>query len=216
MIAAENQPPALRNEVKEMFRGLYFNSQHTAPRYLSVEEIATACRLSVRKVENLVVEGVLRPTKDARKLIDVSDVLWFLVRNKMPVATSLLPPKTGRILFIAAEDGTLHEKEETFDRICSLFADHHNLVLAESTSLDRAAHLSILTFSPNVVVIFAGQNAFDLGGIRDILAGVPGLKTILIGKSPAATLHPLQVDLAIGEEVSPEKLSWQLNAFFSN
>ncbi len=199
-----------------MIRGLYFNCRHTAPRYLSLQEIATACRLSVQKVRKLVAEGVLRLNRDGRNLIDVSDVLWFLVRNKMPVATSLLPPNTGRILFIAAEDGTLHEMEETFDLICSLFAEHHNLVLAESASLGRAAHLSILTFSPNVVVIFAGGSNCDLAGIRDILAEVPGVKTILIGESPATTLHPLQIDLVISEKISPKTLSKELNDFFSN
>jgi hypothetical protein len=52
-------------------------------------------------------------------LVAEDDVFTFLLQNNMPVVSSLLPPKTGKILFIAFSRVELREKEENFEHICT-------------------------------------------------------------------------------------------------
>lgn len=201
-----------------MIRGLYFSGEQQQ-RHLSIDEIATACRISPRKVKSWISRKILRPAAVGENLVDVTDVLWFLLRNNMSVASSLLPPKTGKILFLASSAAELHEKEETFDHICKLFAENCNLVMAESTTLGRQAHLTILTFKPDVVVIF--QRSFNqaLVGFLDFLSTMTSLKSILFvewATKLAADngLLSIPADLIVSETLPVEQLTNKLSSFF--
>lgn len=209
-------------EVREewMLRGLYYSGQQQQ-RFLTVDEIATACRVSPGKVKELIAMKVLRPAATEETMVDVGQVLWFLLSNSMPVAASLLPPKTGKILFLAGSVAELYEKEETFDHICKLFANDRNLVLAESATLGRKAHLTILTFDPDVVVVFQRLFSKSLAATCDLLAGMPRLKTILVVDRATKLavdngLLAIPADLVVAETQSIEQLTTVLRTFFRN
>lgn len=202
-----------------MIRGLYYSGQQQQ-RLLTVDEIATACRISPKRVKGLITMKILRPAPVDDNLVDVGQVLWFLLRNNMPVASTLLPPKTGKILFLAANSTELHEKEETFDHICKLFARNRNLVLAESATLGRQAHLTILTFDPDVVVVFQRSFSKDLAAICDLLSGMPNLKTVLFvdrATKLAADngLLTIAADLVVAENLPLDRLTTELSSFFT-
>lgn len=209
-----------RQKGEWMIRGLYYSGQRQQ-RYLSVAEIATACRISPKKVRGLIDMKILRPDSSDGNLVEVSQVLWFLLRNNMPVASSLLPPKTGRILFLAASSAELHEQEGTFDHICKLFAHTRNLVLAESATFGRQAHLTILTFDPDVVVVFQRSFSKDLAATCDLLAGMPNLKIVLFvdraTKLAAENgLLSLHADLVFPEDLPLDQLTDRLRQFFTS
>lgn len=209
----------IRKKGEWMIRGLYYSGQQQQ-RFLTVDEIATACRISPKKVKGLLTMKILRSAVTDDNLVDVGQVLWFLLRNNMPVASSLLPPKTGKILFLAAGSSELHEKEETFDHICKLFALNRNLVLAESATLGRQAHLTLLTFAPDVVVVFQRSFNKDLAATCDLLAGMPNLKTILFvdrATKLAADngLLAIAADRIVTENMPLDQLTAELSSFFT-
>ncbi|HBG18765.1 MAG TPA: hypothetical protein DDY32_05690 [Desulfobulbaceae bacterium] len=209
----------IRKKGEWMIRGLYYSGQQQQ-RFLTVDEIATACRISPKKVKGLLTMKILRSAVTDDNLVDVGQVLWFLLRNNMPVASSLLPPKTGKILFLAAGSSELHEKEETFDHICKLFALNRNLVLAESATLGRQAHLTLLTFAPDVVVVFQRSFNKDLAATCDLLAGMPNLKTILFvdrATKLAADngLLAISADRIVTENLPLDQLTTELSSFFT-
>lgn len=202
-----------------MIRGLYYSGQQQQ-RLLTVDEIATVCRISPKKVKGLITMKILRPAAAGDNLVDVGQVLWFLLRNSMPVASSLLPPKTGKILFLATNSTELHEKEETFDHICKLFALNRNLVLAESATLGRPAHLTLLTFDPDVVVVFQRSFSKDLAATCELLSGMPNLKTILFvdrATKLAADngLLAIAADRVFTENLPLDQLTTELSSFFT-
>ena len=209
----------IRKKGEWMIRGLYYSGQQQQ-RLLTVDEIATACRISPKKVKGLLTMKILRPAVTDDNLVDVGQVLWFLLRNNMPVASSLLPPKTGKILFLAAGSSELHEKEETFDHLCKLFAHNRNLVLAESATLGRQAHLTLLTFAPDVVVVFQRSFNKELAATCDLLAGMPNLKTILFvdrATKLAADngLLAIAADRIVTENMPLDQLTAELSSFFT-
>lgn len=203
-----------------MIRGLYYSGQQQQQRLLTVDEIATACRISPKRVKGLIAMKILRPAGAGDSLVDVGQVLWFLLRNSMPVASSLLPPKTGKILFLAAGSTELHEKEETFDHICKLFAHNRSLVLAESATLGRQAHLTLLTFDPDVVVVFQRSFTKDLAATCDLLSGMPSLKTILVVDRATKLavdngLLSIRADRVFTENLPLDQLTTELSSFFT-
>ena len=214
--ANDFQPTCYRGEW--MIRGLYYKGEGQQ-RYLTIDEIATACRISPGKVKGWISQKILRRAEFGDNLVAVSEVLWFLLRNNMPVASSLLPPMTGKILFVTSNSAELREKETTFDHICKLFAENYNLVLAESTTLGRPAHLTILTFEPDVVVVFQRSFTKDLVGTFDLLSGMSNLKTILFvdrATKLAADngLLAISADLVVSESLPIDQLSTKLSSFF--
>lgn len=201
-----------------MIRGLYYKGEKQQ-RYLTIDEIATACRISPRKVKGWVSQKFLRSAAVGENLVAEDDVLTFLLQNKMPVVSSLLPPKTGKILFVACSRVELREKQEYFDHICNLFAENYNLVLAESTTLGRPCHLSILTFEPDVVVIFQRSFNKDLVETLDFLSTMPALKSLLIVDEATKLavdndLLRLSTDLIVSENLPNNQLTARLSLFF--
>ena len=203
-----------------MIRGLYYSGKQQQ-RLLTIDEIAKACRISPKRVKGLIAMKILRPAANDDNLVDVGQVLWFLLRNNMPVASSLLPPKTGRILFLAASSTELREKEETFDHICKLFSHDRNLVLADSATLGRQAHLTILTFDPDVVVVFQRSFSKDLSATCDLLAGMPNVKTVLfVDRATKLALDngllTVSADLVFAENLANDRLTSELRSFFTS
>ncbi len=203
-----------------MIRGLYYSGQQQQ-RLLTVEEIAKACRISPKRVKGLISMKILKPAAADDSLVDIGQVLWFLLRNNMPVASTLLPPKTGRILFLATNSNELHEKEETFDHICKLFAHDRNLVMAESATLGRQAHLTILTFDPDVVVVFKRSFSKDLSATCDLLAGMSNVKTVLfVDRATKLALDngllTVPADLIFAENLPLDRLTSELRSFFTS
>lgn len=202
-----------------MIRGLYYKGEKQ-PRYLTIDEIATACRISPRKVKGWVSQKILHSAGVGENLVAEDEVLTFLLRNNMPVVSSLLPPKTGKILFIAFSSVELREKEKSFEQICLLFAENYNLVLAESTTLGRPSHLSILTFEPDVVVIFQKTFNKDLFETLEFLSTMPALTTILIVDQATQLavdngLLSLSADLIVSESLPSNQLTTRLSLFFT-
>ncbi len=203
-----------------MIRGLYYTGEKQQ-RYLTIEEIATACRISPRKVKGWVSQKILRSAVVGENLVAEDDVLTFLLQNNMPVVSSLLPPNTGKILFIACGRVELREKEKNFEQICKLFAKNYNLVLAESTTLGRPCHLSILTFEPDVVVLFQKSFNKDLVETLEFLSTMPALKTILIVDQATQLavdngLIAISADLIVSEGLPDNELTARLSLFFTS
>ncbi len=203
-----------------MIRGLYYNGkkQH---RYLTIDEIATACRISPRKVKGWISQKILQPATVGENMVAGDDVLSFLLQNNMPVVSSLLPPLTGKIMFLASTSTELDEKEETFDHICKLFATNYNLVLAESTTLGRPAHLSVFTFKPDVVVVFQRSFNKNLIGTLDFLSTMPALKTILFVDRATKLavdndLLAIPADLIVSETLTDDQLTAIFSSFFNS
>jgi hypothetical protein len=203
-----------------MIRGLYYKGEKQQ-RYLTIDEIATACRISPRKVKGWVSQKFLHPAAVGENLVAEDDVLTFLLQNNMPVVSSLLPPNTGKILFITCSRVELRDKEEYFDHICNLFAENYNLVLAESTTLGRPCHLSILTFEPDVVVIFQKSFNKDLVETLDFLSTMPALKSILIVDEATKLavdngLLCLSAALIVSENLPHNQLTEKLSLIFTS
>jgi hypothetical protein len=203
-----------------MIRGLYYNGEKQQ-RYLTIDEIATACRISPRKVKGWVSQKILHSAAVGENLVAEDDVLTFLLQNNMPVVSSLLPPKTGKILFITFSRVELREQKENFDHICKLFAENYNLVLAKSTTLGRPAHLSIMTFEPDVVVVFQKSFNKDLVETLDFLSTMPVLKTILIVDQATKIavdngLLSIPADLIVSESLPDKQLTARLSLFFTS
>jgi hypothetical protein len=172
-------------------------------------------------VKGWVSQKILHSAAVGENLVAEDDVLTFLLQNNMPVVSSLLPPRTGKILFIAFSRVELREKEENFDHICKLFAENYNLVLAESTTLGRPAHLSIMTFDPDVVVVFQKSFNKDLVETLDFLSTMPALKTILIVDHATKLavdngLLSIPADIIISESLPDNQLTTRLSLFFTS
>lgn len=160
-----------------MIRGWYHNSKN-GQRLLSIDEIAEACCVSRLQVRQWFANRIQKPEPAGAELVDAAEVVWFLVKNSMPVTTSLLPPSTKKILFIANNEYEFQDKCEKFDQICHFLAGNCNL-LVETATAGRAADLSLLTFSPNLVVIFTKSCSRETINTCNLLTNFPEQKTIL-------------------------------------
>ena len=161
-----------------MIRGWYHNSKN-GQRLLSLDEIAEACCASRQEVKKWFAHKIQKKAPAGAELVEAAEVVWFLVKNSMPVATSVLPPKTKRMLFIANNEYEFQEKSEKFDQICHFLADNCN-ILVETSNAGKAADLSLLTFSPHLVVIFVKSCSRETINTFNLLTNFPEQKTILI------------------------------------
>lgn len=160
-----------------MVRRLYTTST-SQQRLLSIDEIATACCISSQKVNSWLATDQLKAAQTGGSLIEATEIVAFLAKNGMPVSPALLPPMTRKILFIASDKDALQAKEATIEHICLQFSAL-GTVLAEISSAGRQADLTILTFAPNVVVIFLTAYNKSSANTFNLLASIPELKTIL-------------------------------------
>ncbi len=161
-----------------MVKGWYHSSKN-GQRLLSFDEIAEACCVSSLEVKQWFAESLKTSNPSGSACIDAAEVVWFLVKNSMPVATSLLPPKTKKILFIAGDEYEFQDKCEKFDRICRFLSTDCN-ILVETSAAGRAADLCLLTFSPNLVVIFVDSCSREIINTFHLLQNFPEQKMILI------------------------------------
>lgn len=161
-----------------MIRGWY-HSQKNGQRFLSIDEIAGTCCIAKQEVKAWLGNKIFKSGLTGPDLVDAGEVVWFFVRNGMPVATSLLPPKTRKILFIANDECEFQDKCDIFDQICRFFAGNCN-ILVETSTAGRFADLSILTFSPNLVVIFIKAYGQDTINTLNLLSSFPEQKVILL------------------------------------
>lgn len=159
-----------------MIRGWYHDRKN-GERLLSLDEIAEACCISKKEVKEWFGNKIQRPELTGPGFVDAAEVVWFLVKNSIPVATSLLPPKTRKILFITNDEFEFQDKCEKFDQICRFLSCNYN-ILVETSTAGRLADLSILTFSPNLVVIFLKSYNQETINTFNLLTNFPEQKTI--------------------------------------
>lgn len=199
-----------------MIKEWYYNRQN-GQRHLSVEEIASACCVASKEVRGWLVGSSLKTQKEDL-VLDSGDIISFLIRNSIPVPSSLLPPNTRKILFIASGEHVFQELVDTVDRICRFFADNSN-ILVETSSAGRFADLSVFTFSPDIVVIFL--KTYDRATVNtlNLLSCLPEPKTILLVDNILKIaveegLVGLSADLVVSDALPPDKLISQLRSAF--
>jgi len=202
-----------------MVRGIYY-SKCKDHRLLSVEDIAKASHLAPQKVQQLISSHILPPASEDGGYVKNCDVLWFLIKNNMIIPPSLLPPGTGKILFITNDETTFLVKESLIDRICRLFAESSSLVLTESAVIGPQSDLTILTFCPNVVVIIVTDYVQKLKTTLDLLASMPNITTILLVDTATKLAHDnglvkLPADVVMSCNISAEQLGGRLQPLFT-
>ncbi len=203
-----------------MIRGWY-HSIKNGQRLLAIDEIAGACCVSRPEAKRWFGDKIQKPEPAGKELVDAAEVVWFLVKNSMPVATSLLPPKTKKVLFIANDECDFQDKCEKFDQICHFLATSFN-ILVETSIAGKAADLCLLTFSPDLVVIFVKSCSRETINTFHLLTNFPEQKMILfiddsikndierdLGKLPAP-------HLIVGDAMPVEELLPQLRQVFDN
>lgn len=161
-----------------MIRGWYHSSKN-GQRFLTLDEIAEACCVPRQEVKKWFADKLQKTAPAGPERVDAAEVVWFLVKNSMPVATLLLPPKTQKILFIANDEYEFQDKCEKFDQICHFLAGNCN-ILVETSTAGKAADLSLFTFSPNLVVIFVKSCSPATLNTFNLLTNFPEQKMILI------------------------------------
>ncbi|TKB27515.1 hypothetical protein FCL47_05100 [Desulfopila sp. IMCC35006] len=203
-----------------MIRGWY-HSIKNGQRLLAIDEIAEGCCVSRQEAKRWFADKIRQPGPAGNELVDAAEVVWFLVKNSMPVATSLLPPKTKKILFVANEESEFHDKCEKFDRMCHVLATNCN-ILVETSTAGKAADLSLLTFSPDLVVIFVKSCSRETINTFHLLTNFPEQKMILfidesiktdfereLGKLPAP-------HLIVGDTLPIDEVLPNLSRVFDN
>jgi hypothetical protein len=200
-----------------MIKGWYYNKQN-GQRLLSVEEIASACCVASKTVRDWFVGYSPNPAQEDHGFLDSGDVISFLVRNSIPVASSLLPPNTRKILIIASDEDAFQERGDTFGSICRFFAETCN-ILVETSSAGRFADLSVFTFSPDVVVLFL--KTYDRATVNtlNLLSSLPEPKTILLLDNTLKIaveegFVDLSADLVVSDALPTEQLISQLHSAF--
>jgi hypothetical protein len=160
-----------------MLMGWYYN-RNNGQRLLSIDEIAMACRCSAVKVEGWFAGKILQSVQAKDACVDAGEVVAFLVRNNMPVSPSLLPPKSLKILFITTETCEIGNERKNIELLLKFFKNRGN-ILVENSSAGKFADLTILTFSPDVVVYFLPAHDRTSSNTLTLLSNFPELKTIL-------------------------------------
>ncbi len=187
-------------------------------RLLSLEEIAGACSVSPEKIRGWISADRLRVKRGSAHFIDAAELISFLIENKLPVSTALLPPQTKKILFITASVMELEEQSRTIELICTAFKERYN-ILSESAVIGRTADLTILASHPDLVVLFLKSynlvtvNLFKLLNNR-------ALKTILLVDQE--TQHSLDLgeitlpgDLILWEKTPENLMVNQVSTIFA-
>jgi hypothetical protein len=161
-----------------MIRGWYHN-RNNGKRLLPIDQIAEACCISSREVKEWFAGKILQQESTGPYLVDAADVVGFLAKNSIPVPTSLLPPKTRKILFISRDEYQFQDKCEKFDQMCRFLSRDCN-ILVETSIAGRLADLSILTFCPNLVVIYLKDYNQETINTFNLLTNFPEQKTIFL------------------------------------
>ncbi len=202
-----------------MIKEWYYDKKN-GHRLLSIEEVTSACCIANKEVKGWFVESALQPTEEEDLFLDSGEVIAFLIRNSLPVPSSLLPPNTRKILFIASDEYIFHEYMDTVDRICRFFAKTCN-ILVESASSGKLADLCLFTFSPDAVVIFL--KTYDKATVNtlNLLSCFPEPKTVLLLDSILKIavdegFVDLSADLIVSDALPPDKLISQLRSVFPN
>ncbi|MBU1564183.1 MAG: hypothetical protein KJ630_00975 [Proteobacteria bacterium] len=202
-----------------MIRGWYHSSKN-GKRLLSIDEIAGACCTSSQEVKKWIADKIQKPGKTGPDFVDAAEVVWFLVRNGMPVSALLLPPKTKKILFIANDEYVFQDKCDQVDIICRFFASHYN-ILVETSTAGRFADLNILTFSPDWVIIFHKSYSKNTIKTLNLLARFPEQKAILFVDNLCKDrveqeLGNILADLIVSDALPTEQLLVQLRSVLDN
>ena len=203
-----------------MIKGWYHNSKN-GERLLAIDEIAEACCVSSHEVKKWFTDKSWKSKPTDSEIVDAAEVVWFLVKNNMPVATSLLPPKTRKILFITDDESEFENTCGKIEQICH-FLESNNNILVETASAGRSADLSLLTFSPNLVVIFITSCSPETINTLHLLTNFPEQKMILfVGDSiKSDVLRDLgkitASHLIVSDAMPVEQLLPQLYQVFDN
>ncbi len=202
-----------------MIKEWYYN-QENGQRFVSVEEIATACCAANKEVCGWFPESSLTQEHKEDISLDSGEVISFLIRNSIPVPSSLLPPNTRKILLIASDEYVFQNCADTINRICRFFAKTCN-ILVESSTAGRFADLSVFTFSPDVVIIFL--KTYDKAAVNtlNLLSCLPEPKTVLLLDNILKIAVDegfvnLSGDVVVSDALPPDKLISQLHSVFGS
>ena len=203
-----------------MIRGWY-HSRKNGQRSLTIDEIAEVCCISNQEVRKWFADKIQKSESAGADLIDAAEVVWFLVKNNMPVPASLLPPKTRKILFIANDEYEFQDKCEKFDQICRFLGTDCN-ILVETSTAGKLADLSLLTFLPNLVVIFLKTYSHEFVTTFNLLKNFPEQRMILFvddsmrGNIQSDLGKLSSQHLIVGDAQPVEELLPQLRVVFDN
>ncbi len=161
-----------------MIKGWYHN-RNNGTRLLLIDQIAEACCISPMEVKKWFAGKIQQQESTGLYLVDAADVVAFLTKSSIPVPTSLLPPKTRKILFIAEDEYQFQDKCEKFDQMCRFLSRDCN-ILVETSIAGRLADLSILTFCPNLVVIYLKDYKHETINTFNLLTNFPEQKTVFL------------------------------------
>jgi hypothetical protein len=201
-----------------MLRGWYYN-KNNGQRLLHIEEIAEACCCTARKAEKWFADKLQRSAHSSTVSVDASEVVAFLVRNSMPVPSTVLPPNTRKILFISADNYTLQNEERRIACILDFFKEKGNL-LVENSSAGQFADLTILTFNPNIVVYFLGTHDQTSRATLALLSNFPDLSLLLlVDKATLPDLEDKEIlspkNVIISDELSEQQCIVLLRSTYS-
>ncbi len=202
-----------------MMRKWYHNEKN-GQRFLTIEEIATACCVTNDKVKEWLEGNHLKRAWPGEDLLDSAELISFLIRHSMPVSPWLLPPQTKKILFITSDEGEFQDQSATFDHICRFFADSCN-ILVETSLAGRYADLCIFTFCPNIVVMFIKEFSVHTETTLNFISSIPEQRTILIvddllWKAKIDGLITLPAHLIVSENMPVAHVLSQLQSVFVN
>ena len=158
-------------------RGLYYN-ECRKQRFLTVRQTASVCGVSVTRIVQWISSGILDQAEVDRDFVEVADLLWFLIRNDMPISARILPPRTAKLLFVGDNAEALLTNEALIADVSKALTGIYELVLTESCVAGAPANLTILTFSPHFIALFDKQNWLDISRSCELL-GDTTIKSIL-------------------------------------
>jgi hypothetical protein len=198
----------------------WYHNEKNGQRFLTIEEIATACCVTNDKVKEWLEGNHLKRAWPGEDLLDSAELISFLIRHNMPVSPWLLPPQTKKILFITSDEDEFQDQSATFDHICRFFADSCN-ILVETSLAGRYADLCVFTFCPNIVVMFIKEFSVHTETTLNFISSIPEQRTILIvddllWKAKIDGLITLPAHLIVSENMPVADLLSQLQSVFVN
>lgn len=200
-----------------MLNGWYYHKKH-GQRLLPVKTIAADCDCEVDEVEEWFGDKIIYSALADGGAVDAGEVVSFLVRNSMPVYSSLLPPNSRKILIITTDTPGIERHRRYIEPLLSYFKKRCNL-LVDNASSGKFADLTILTFAPDVVMYFLqGIDRTTISTLA-LLSNFPELSTILVGDK--SVLQNLHADLTlpkhcltISNSLAEDRLEKLLNSAF--
>lgn len=205
-----------------MIRGLYQRGTREQ-RLLAIDQIATLCRVSPKKIRQWMSRHGSLPAAQGGQQVELGALLSFLIGHNMPVPASLLPQKTIKILFVVTSGKVADDKEMLIDGVCRLLLAEHSPLLIETSILSRATHLTILTFCPDLAVVFSSDPGASerVDGIVKLLSGMPATKTLVFADNASALAadNPQRLSPAAlfnEKDLSGNCLSERIREFFTS